>query len=390
MKSFLILSCLTLSLGLGGCASLQSKIENELAQNQDKKTFQIRKLWVRDTLSSENLAFRKINRMTPILFRDLVIQGNSIDGVVAYRAKTGNRVWTFPILEGVEPSGILFKETLFIPGGDGHFYALKAGTGEMIWKIPTKTENIGQPSYDSTRGVVYFQTGLSSLYAVDAESGRILWTYVRQDTSQFSIRGSSRPSLYQNLVFSGFSDGSLVAFNKDTGSVVWEVFLNRNRRFRDIDASPVVDGDLIYVQAFDDQLYCISALQGSVQWKTDFGGYDGVLIDRENIFASTTDNQVVALDKKSGNVRWKYSSQHGLPTKPVPYKGMIVFGESQGSLVFLNAQSGKVEGKFAPGRGIMSTPAVIDPKSQVYFVSGEGNLYALEAEWVRPNWLEVR
>lgn len=406
LSDLFLLSFLTVVLFQSGCTSLKNLSESQLAQNREKREFRIRKLWIRDTLSQVNKGYRKINRMTPLIYKSLVIQGNSIDGIVAYREKSGQREWTFPLLEGVETSAALFKDNIYIAANDGFFYSLKAATGEMNWKVATQTENLGEPFYDSLEGVIYFQTGLNSLYAVDAESGRILWTYARQDTSQFSIRGNSKPSVYKDFVYSGFSDGSLVAFNKKSGTVAWEIFLNRNKRFRDIDASPVLDGDVIYIQAFDDQLYAVSAINGAVQWKADFGGYDGLLIHRESLYVSTTDSQVIALSKTNGQVKWKYTSKNGLPTKPVLFQQMLVFGESQGSLVFLDSESGKVIGDFSPGRGIMSSPAVVIPQTnnnakrqmtltssrqqtgKFYFISGEGNLYALEAGWMKPQWLD--
>ncbi len=398
-RGFVILSVFLAS----GCASLQQKWDDELSQNREKKEFQIRKVWVRDTLSHVNTGYRKINRMTPLIYKNLVIQGNSIDGVVAYNQETGQKEWSFSIYEGVEPTAALFKDSLYIAANDGYFYSLKAQTGDLNWKIQTQTENLGEPFYDSSEGIIYFQTGLNSLYAVEAESGRIIWTYARQDTSQFSIRGNSKPALYRDYLFAGFSDGSLVALNKKSGTVAWEIFLNRNKRFRDIDSSPVLDGDLIYIQAFDDQLYCVSAANGSVQWKTDFGGYDGLLIHQDTIYASTTDSQVVALNKNNGQVKWKYTSKNGLPTKPVVFQQLIVFGESQGSLVFLDQVTGKQIGEFSPGRGIMAAPAIFqntEKKSDrkkgwtakstglLYFISGEGNLYSLEAGWKRRRWLD--
>lgn len=390
-----------------GCSSFQEKIDEEFSEGRARREFQFRKLWVRDTLSNTNKGYRKINRMTPLIYKDLVIQGNSFDGVVAYRQDSGQRVWTFPVYEGVESSSALFKDFLFIPGNDGFFYSLNAATGALNWKIATQTENLGEPFYDETEGIVFFQTGLGSVYSVDAASGRIIWTYSRQDTSQFSIRGNSQPVVYKDFVFNGFSDGSLVALNKKTGTVAWEIFLNKNRRFRDIDSKPYLDGNLIYIQAFDDQLYCVSAENGTIQWKTDFGGYDGLLVTQDFIYASTTESEVIALEKQSGKVKWRYKSKGGLPSRPVAYDNTILFGESQGALVFLERDSGEKIFEFSPGRGIMSAPAILEvsPKQNLsnsknkrnsartpsskklgkfFFISGEGNLYGIEAGWGRP------
>ncbi len=107
--------------------------------------------------------------------------------------------------------------------------------------------------------MVYVLAGNNVFYALDAATGRQIWLYSRQDTSQFSIRGGSQAALRNGTLYVGFSDGSLVALNAKSGSVVWELQLNRNKRFRDVDATPVLDGDQIYVASYDDKLYCVSA-----------------------------------------------------------------------------------------------------------------------------------
>jgi outer membrane protein assembly factor BamB len=238
---------------------------------------------------------------------------------------------------------------------------------------------LGEPTLDTDEGILYFQNGLGTLYAVEATGGRIVWTYNRQDTNQFSIRGNSKPTLAKDLILNGFSDGSLVAFQKKTGSIVWEAFLNKNKRFKDIDSTPVIDADNVYIQAFDEQLYAVSLADGLVRWKSPYGGYFGVYMDQNRIFSSTTDGDVVALNKKTGELVWKYSETDGLPTQVRAYKGMIVFGESAGSLKFLETNNGTLVESFEPGRGILSIPTVDPQNSRIYFISNEGNLYAMEA-----------
>lgn len=377
-------------LGFAGCSSSGKKQavrtqKNRIHHTDSKKQFILRNVWVKDTLSKMNTGFRKINRTSPMVYDKWIVQGNSIDGISLHLASTGAQLWKVNVLNGVEAPGLVFKRNLYVGGNDGKFYSINLpdGKGNMggtiEWVIDTKTENLGEPTLDSEEGVLYFQNGLGTLYAVEAANGRIVWTYNRQDTNQFSIRGNSKPTLTKDLVLNGFSDGSLVAFQKKTGSVVWEAFLNKNKRFKDVDSTPVVDGDSVYIQAFDEQLYAVSLADGLVRWKSPYGGYYGVLIDQNKIYASTTDGTVVALNKKSGDLVWKYSETDGMPTQVKPYKGMIVFGESAGSLKFLEPNKGTLIGSFEPGRGILSIPSIDPQNSRVYFISNEGNLYAMEA-----------
>lgn len=369
--------------GLVGCSTL----DQWMAKTAEKREFQVRQAWVRSGTEKDNLAFRKINRMTPLVAGDLVIEANALDGITAYNMETGSEIWRLRIENGVETGAALINDRVYFGASDGNFYCVSAKDGKVFWTFPTRTENVAEPLLDTATGVLYFLSGANSLYALDAESGRQIWLYSRQDASNFSIRGGSKPALKDGNLFVGFSDGALVSINAKTGNLQWEIQLNKNKKFRDIDATPVVEGDSLYVSGYDDKLYAISTLKGDVQWKIDGGGYYPVTIAGDKLFYSTTAGEVLALDKTNGHKIWGYKLKEGIPTQARIYKGMAVFGESQGSLRFLDANSGKQAASFDPGRGIMSTPLVDDKTNRVYFISGEANVYAMEAKWAAPKWI---
>jgi outer membrane protein assembly factor BamB len=367
-----------------GCTSLNSLVSKKMTDwetKNNRRVFEVKPAWVRSTNEKENLGFRKINRMSPVLAGDLVIQGNGVDGISAYDRASGKMKWQLPLMNGVEPSAALIKDRLFFGSSDGNFYSIEASSGQIKWSFPTKAENLSEPLLHD--GVVYFLAGSNVFYALDASTGKQLWLYSRQDTSQFSIRGGSKAAVRNDNLFVGFSDGSVVALNAKSGNLVWENQLNHNKRFRDIDATPVVDGDQIYIAGYDDKLYCLSADKGELVWKVDGGGYSGVTILGENIFYPTTNGEVLALKKSNGQKLWTYKLSEGIPTQVRIFKGILTFGESQGKLQFLDANTGKQLGDFDPGRGVMSTPEVDEKNNRVYFISGEANLYAIDASWVR-------
>lgn len=377
-KPLLILIGICL-VGIVACESFP-KI-NELEWGAHKREFLVRADWVKDTLRKTNFTHRKINRMSPVLIGDMLIQANSIDGISAYRAKDGNLLWQVPIIGGVEGSANLIKDRLFFGANDGNFYSLDIRKGTIIWSYKTKSENFAQSYLDSENGVIYFLGGNNILYALEADSGKQLWVYSRQDTSGFSIRGGSRPLLYKDILFVGFSDGSFVAFNPKSGSPIWELSLNKNKRFRDIDSNILVDQESLFVAGYDDKLYSINWQKGEINWKIDGGSYSGPSIVDEKIYYPTSSGEIWALKKSTGEKLWVYKLKQGIATGIQIYKGLLVFGESQGSLRFLDMGTGKSVGSFEPGRGILSTPSVDEKNNRVYFISGEANLYSIEAKW---------
>lgn len=380
MKKVLLGSVLMLS--LAGCTTLNTGLEKWSSLNSSKREYEVKTAWIRRTTEKENLGFRKINRMTPVLAGSLVIQGNGMDGIVAYDRESGQERWRLPIENGAEPSATLIRDRLFVGASDGNFYSIEASTGTIQWTFGTKSENLAAPILDE--GVVYFLAGNNVFYALDAATGQQMWLYSRQDTSQFAIRGGSQAALSNGVLYIGFSDGSLVALNAKTGASLWEVQLNRNKRFRDIDATPVLDGNNIYIAGYDDKLYCVSADKGEVLWRVDGGSYSGVTIVGDKILYPTTVGEVWALKKSNGDKLWSYKLEDGgIATQIKTYKGAAVFGESQGSLRFLDLTTGAVLGSFYPGRGILSSPQVDEKYNRVYFISGEANLYAIDAGWIK-------
>ncbi|WP_415061190.1 PQQ-binding-like beta-propeller repeat protein [Bdellovibrio sp.] len=383
MKSVLLGS---LFLALTGCATINHTLEQWSSKNNSKREYEVKTAWIRQTTGKDNLGFRKINRMTPLLVGELIIQGNGLDGIVAYERDTGRMKWRLPVQNGVEPSAAAIKDRLFVGASDGNFYSVESSTGRVQWTFPTKAENLAPPLLDE--GVVYFLAGNNVFYALDAATGRQIWLYSRQDTSQFSIRGGSQAALYNGMLYVGFSDGALVALNAKSGAVAWELQLNRNKRFRDIDATPVVEGNQIYIAGYDDKLYCVSADKGEILWRVDGGGYSAITMLGDKLFYPTTNGEVWALKKNNGEKVWSYKLKEGIATQIKNYKGSLVFGESQGKLRFLDANSGAELGAMEPGRGILSAPQVDEKNNRIYFISGEANLYAIEAGWIKTPYFK--
>ncbi len=338
--------------------------------------------WVQSSLQKKNEGFRKVNRMSPILYKNWVLIGNAFDGIVAFNQENGQEAWRVAIPQGVEASAAIVKDRLFVGSNNGRMYSIDLVTAQIVWSFDTKSEVVAEPLLND--GILYFISGSQSVFALDAVTGKQLWTYNRQDTSNLmTVRGGSKPAISNGLLYTGFSDGSLVSLNAKTGTQQFEVSLNKNTRFKDIDASPVIDGDNIYINSYDDKLYCVSKSKGEIIWSVKTGGISTPLIYGDKIIFTSARGDLVATGKLDGHEIWKYKTENGILTDPLLYDGFIVAGESSGSLLLLDSLTGQLKGSFEPGRGIFSKPtANMDAKS-IYFISGEGNAYSVRAELSR-------
>ncbi len=356
-------------IGLAGCSL------NKTTPNR----FVIEKRWARNTFAETYLKARLIHRFTPVLDKDRVVVGNSIDSVVAYNRSSAQELWRVQLHGGSEGGAQLVGKTLFFGSGDGQLYALRAETGAKIWSYPLGAEGLAPPLVAD--GKLFVLGGNNVAHALDARTGKLIWTYNRREAANISVRGGAQPAIAGSVVVFGFSDGSVVGMRPSSGAIAWETNINRNKRFKDVDATPIVDGDRIYVSSYDGGLYCLNAKDGSTIWTIEEGGYEQVAIQGDTLFFSTSGGEVLAADKASGKILWRQKNPRGIATGPVYYKGTVIVGEMAGALRFLDSKTGVLLGEFEPGRGVTSRVEVDPQTDELYFISVDANIYALRAGW---------
>jgi outer membrane protein assembly factor BamB len=262
-------------------------------------------------------------------------------------------------------------------------------TGKILWTAPVRAETLAAPAID--KGVVYLESGADVVYALDAETGKQLWLYNRQVTTSLSIRATTRPVVSGEIILAGFSDGFIVALKKRDGSLLWERKLGKAARFRDVDATPVVDGQDIYVASFDTALYSLKLETGEINWTVNEGAYVPVTLGQgqfsDRIFYATASGSILMIDRATGKVLKTLPVDQGIATQPVQYKNLLVYGESAGAFVVADPESGATLAKFFPGEGLVSSPTLVEGsgESHFYFISSAANLYALKLSYRRAS-----
>jgi quinohemoprotein ethanol dehydrogenase len=118
-------------------------------------------------------------------------------------------------------------------------------------------------------GVMYFTTAWSKVVALDAASGKLLWSYDPKVPPQWTVNAccdvvNRGVAVWQGKVFVGTLDGRLVALDAATGKPVWQkLTIDPARRYTITGAPRVVQGKVIignggaemdargYVSAYD-------------------------------------------------------------------------------------------------------------------------------------------
>ena len=104
----------------------------------------------------------------------LAIYGSYAGDVLALDVGTGGRVWTFTTAgRHIWYRPLLAGDALFVASGDYRVYALRAATGEELWRF--QTGNRALTEIARHEGTILFGSHDRRLYAVDRESGAERW-----------------------------------------------------------------------------------------------------------------------------------------------------------------------------------------------------------------------
>ncbi len=317
----------------------------------------------------------------PVLF-DGVLYSVGASGVVqANKIKRGRRLWKVKLKTTIS-AGLGGNEELLLLGtAKGEVIALERETGEIRWRTEVASEVMAIPVID--RNYVIVRSGDGTTEALDAETGEKLWSY-NSPLPPLSLRGEATPVVIDDLVLLGQANGRLAALSIYDGVVQWEstVVAAKGRtdleRMVDVDATPVVVGDVIYVVAHQGRVLALSKLTGTMLWSRDLGASVGLVTDELNVYLVDDEGQVWALDRRTGATLWKSEKlKYRRLTAPVTNVDAVVVGDYEGYLHWLSKTDGHIFTRYqVDEKGIHVAPLVLD--DVLYTRSKTGKLEALK------------
>jgi eukaryotic-like serine/threonine-protein kinase len=175
-------------------------------------------------------------------------------------------------------------------------------------------------------------------------------------------------------------------------------------------SSPAVASGEVYFGSRNGNLYAVDAASGKLRWKFDAHGQvnsspavvDGV------VYAVSLDGKLYAVNAVTGNEQWSFATEgeHRFtragnlgsfpPTEVVPdpwdfylssptvVDGAVYFGSGDGHVYAVDAQTGALKWKFKTGDVVHSSPAISE--GIVYIGSWDTYFYALDAATGALKW----
>jgi len=198
-----------------------------------------------------------------------------------------------------------------------------------------------------------------------------LWRFRCED----EIRSS--PAVHNGVVYIGAYDHNLYTLSADDGKFLWKYATEGG-----IGSSPCVYEGRVFFGSADRLLYALNADTGRISWTCPTQGsvWSSPCAAFDHVFFGSDDHHLYAVNAHSGRVAWKFATDGKVRSSPAIGNDAIYVGCEDG-VVYAVDTSGQAHWRFRARRGVTSSPAVTD--EMVYVGCQDSHVYGLD---IRSGW----
>lgn len=206
-----------------------------------------------------------------------------------------------------------------------------------------------------------------------------------------------QPALYGGNVFAASANGTVAAFEAESGRKLWDEDLDT-----EISGGVGVGGDLALVGTNKGVVIALDSASGRELWRSTLGSevLAPPAADWDVVVVQTLDGKITGLDTRTGARRWTQDSSMPLlsirgTAGPLLVEGVAYAALANGRIMALKADAGTVlwEGRVATPQGQSDIERAVDIEgkpvligSEIYAVSYQGKVAALQVANGRPLW----
>lgn len=187
---------------------------------------------------------------SPAVVDGIVYIGSENGYLYSLNASTGKVIWKFYTDNAIFASPAVEGNTVYINSDNGTLYAIDTSNGNELWRACFGTGDHADDSPAVAYGMVYVGSR-NGYYAFNSSTGQQIWFF----TSPYSARQYtgyvySSPAVADGVVYFGSSDNYLFALDAFTGQMVWS-YKTGDFLF----ASPAIADGCVYIGSYDGYLY---------------------------------------------------------------------------------------------------------------------------------------
>ena len=256
----------------------------------------------------------------------------------ALNATNGGLVWSSDLGGPYHWSGLCYENgRVFAVNTDGFLRAFDGTSGNVIWQLQLPGQYLFSAAPTVSQGVIYVGGAGSggTLYAVNANSGAVIWT------KPVANGDASSPAVTSNGVFVSYSCQNVYKFDPATGTQIFHVNSGCSGGGG---TTPVFYNDRLYVRdILGDAIFDPNTGQiiGSFNAKNTpvFSGNRGFFLNGSHVLG--TFGTLQARDVNTNSVLWSFSGDGFLQSAVLVVNDYVYVGSSQGNLYAVNAATGQ-------------------------------------------------
>lgn len=230
-------------------------------------------LWIVDTRLPVRAAPLVVGSLlfVPVGANDLLCL-NRQSGAVYWEFKSEDVLADFWPTQGqpaitLDDGGLVFVAL----GASTEFNALHLRTGRKAWEQTMDSRMVGSPVYDAQLSLVFAATWSGHIYAMDINTGAVKWRFSLPGAGSVGVGLAAGPALANGTLFIGDYLGQVIALDAHTGKPLWTY-----QGSGAIVATPVVSlannpQAEAYVTSQDGYLTALNAATGTLQWRIYLG-----------------------------------------------------------------------------------------------------------------------
>lgn len=319
------------------------------------------------------------SQLHPAIDRDMIFAASANGTVVAVNRATGNVEWRVRSDRTISGAvGAAYGLVLF-GTREAEVVALDQFSGRELWRAAVSSEVLSAPQTNGT--IVALQTVDGKLIGLDAVTGEQEWIY-ESTVPALTLRGSSSPVIAGNVVISGFSNGMVAAVNSSNGFLLWEerVAVPQGRydieRVIDVDGDLLLAGNTVFASSYQGNLMAFDVQTGRIVWGTEASSYHGMTQGFGNTYYVDDKSQVFAIRNNSEDQVWENKDLRlrGI-TAPRTIGNYVAVADFEGYLHLLSQIDGHFVGRTRVDNDGVRGNMIVD-NDTIYVFGNSGRLAA--------------
>ncbi|MFK5915459.1 MAG: outer membrane protein assembly factor BamB [Woeseiaceae bacterium] len=330
---------------LNACGSSPSSVLPPLALTPLNNSVEVSRVW--KFTAGEGVSDHYL-KLTPAMHNNVGYAIDSKGFLQSFNVTTGRISWEQNLNFNVASGLILSNNHLYIGTSKGELISLKLEKESVkeVWRAQLTSEILAKVAI--SQNILVAKTIDGRVYGLDSNTGIQVWVHDRT-VPRLTLRGSSSPLISNDMVLIASDNGKLSALSLKQGKLLWETTVsivkgrNQLERIIDIDLTPVVVEDVVYIAGYQGRIAAVKLVSGELIWARDFSTYSGLYVDAFRVYVSDAMGQVWALNRYNGSTLWRQDKLlRRKLTAPNIYHGHVVVGDYDGYLHWLTLDDGKL------------------------------------------------